>query len=466
MVFSFLLISLLSLQPFALPQLNATSAEFALVPLLRKRQPFRDGPWARAQVEILRTKYSNGVFTPERRATSGGNQLVNQNTDSSYYGSLAIGTPPVSFNVILDTGSSDLWLAAQSCGSCGNVPMFNPAKSSSFKNLSTPFHITYGSGAADGTLGTDVVQMAGFQVPSQTFAVCDIVSDGLLNNPVSGLLGLGFQSIASSKASPLWETLVKGGTWTQPLFSFFLTRFIDVPNPAEAEPGGQFTMGTTNTSLYSGDIDFVDIPSGQESYWIIPMTTLNVQGNAVTLPTGTASYAAIDTGTTLVGGPRSIIASMFAQIPGSAPGTGDYASYWTYPCSTKVNVQMSFGGKTWSIDPADFMLTQLSKNTCIGAFFELQMGGSAPAWIVGDTFLKNVYSVFRFNPPSVGFAQLSPTATSFAIEGGPLPTPTIGQNPALPTGNLASGVLSLHVTWAAWRLIIFMGTMLVVMNLH
>lgn len=28
-------------------------------------------------------------------------------------------------------------------------------------------------------------------------------------------------------------------------------------------------------------------------------------------------------------------------------------------------------------------------------------------WILGDVFLKNVYSVFRFNPSSIGFATLS-----------------------------------------------------------
>lgn len=29
-------------------------------------------------------------------------------------------------------------------------------------------------------------------------------------------------------------------------------------------------------------------------------------------------------------------------------------------------------------------------------------------WLLGDTFLKNVYSVYRYNPPSVGFAPVSP----------------------------------------------------------
>lgn len=48
------------------------------------------------------------------------------------------------------------------------------------------------------------------------------------------------------------------------------------------------------------------------------------------LPSGSASYAAIDTGTTLVGGPASEVAEMFAQIPGSQPGTGNFNGYYTY----------------------------------------------------------------------------------------------------------------------------------------
>jgi cathepsin D len=57
---------------------------------------------------------------------------------------------------------------------------------------------------------------------------------------------------------------------------------------------------------------------------------MTVQGNNVTLPTGTESYSAIDTGTTLIGGPSSAVSSIFAQIPGSAPGVGDFEGYFTY----------------------------------------------------------------------------------------------------------------------------------------
>src|SRR5579863_9759257 len=97
-------------------------------------------------------------------------------------------------------------------------------------------------------------------------------------------------------------------------------------------------------------------------------------------------------------------------------------------CSTTVNVALSFGGNSWSISPEDFKLQQLSSSQCLGAIFTFSASTSSnvgPAWIVGDTFLKNVYSVFRANPASVGFAALASDAQSLVTQAG-VPTPTIG----------------------------------------
>jgi cathepsin D len=109
---------------------------------------------------------------------------------------------------------------------CNGVPTFNPSMSSTFTSNGAAFKISYGSGEAAGTLGEDVIQMAGFSVSNQTFAVCDTVSSGLLASPVSGLLGLAFKSIASSGATPFWEALVANGAWDSPVMSFQLTRYV------------------------------------------------------------------------------------------------------------------------------------------------------------------------------------------------------------------------------------------------
>jgi len=427
MIWSAPLVSLLALGVSAAP--HPAPAKPVTVPLTRRQLSKRDHDlaWAKSQGKWLNDKWSG-----TRKRASGINDLVNKGTDSSYYGSIAVGTPPVAFNVILDTGSSDLWLASSTCFTgCHGVPTFHASASSTFRNLTTTFAIRYGSGQAAGELGSDSIQMAGFQVTGQTFALADQVSTGLLSSPISGLMGLGWSTIAASGATPMWEALARGGQWTEPVMSFFLTRFINVNGAGSQEPGGEFMMGGTNTSLYTGDIDYVNIPSGQESYWLIPLTGLTVNGASVL---SNSVNAAIDTGTTLVGGPPDAIAAIFAQIPNSQLGTGDLEGYYLYPCTTSVTVTMTFSSRTWTINPADFLLMRASSSLCVGAFFSLSLSGSAPQWIVGDTFLKNVYSVYRFNPPSVGFANLSSNALAQNHLGGSLPSATIGSSPAAATG--------------------------------
>ena len=55
-----------------------------------------------------------------------------------------------------------------------------------------------------------------------------------------------------------------------------------------------------------------------------------VQGKSITLPSGSGAWAAIDTGTTGIGMPSDIIASIFAQVPGAQKATGQFDGYWTY----------------------------------------------------------------------------------------------------------------------------------------
>jgi cathepsin D len=91
--------------------------------------------------------------------------------------------------------------------------------------------------------------------------------------------------------------------------------------------------GTTNTSLYTGQIDYQNIPSGAVSFWTLPVTSLSVNSNSISLPSGESSYAAIDTGTTLIGAPAAQVAAVYASIPNSAVGTGNYEGYYTYRAS-------------------------------------------------------------------------------------------------------------------------------------
>lgn len=415
------------------PQGYAPSAGH-FIPLTRRTQPSRNvSEWAEYAKNLRDATIAKYSSQPSQKRGMGENLMVNQGLDTNFYGSLAVGTPPYPFDVILDTGSSDMWIASSECQStCEGTSNFDSSKSSTFKSMNKSFIITYEKGYATGTVGQDVVQMAGFIISDQTFAVVTTTAANFLQNPVTGVFGLAWQPLAASGAMPFWQALASNGQWSQPLMAFQLTRFLNVSQAGALEPGGSFTMGYTNESLYTGTIDYQDFPNIQVSYWIQKITSMTVQGKSISLPNGSASYAVIDTGTTLVAGPAASIAAIYAQIPGSQPGTGSWEGFYSYPCDTTVVVEISFGGPNWSISPSDFDFTSTGPDSdeCYGAFYAIPTS-NGPSWIVGDTFLKNVYSVFRYSPPSVGFAALSEIALAMNGKVGAIPSATLGGNSAM-----------------------------------
>jgi hypothetical protein len=78
-------------------------------------------------------------------------------------------------------------------------------------------------------------------------------------------------------------------------------------------------MGGTNSSLYSGTINFIPLVRAQ--YWTIPMTSLGISTGTPIALSGSTQNAVIDTGTTLIGGPASVLDTFYAQIPGAARGS-------------------------------------------------------------------------------------------------------------------------------------------------
>jgi len=83
-------------------------------------------------------------------------------------GPISLGTPPTTFIVDFDTGSSDLWVPDSSCTTnCPPLPHYNPAKSSTATALDTPFEIKYADGeTAEGTSYNDVFTFASLETVS------------------------------------------------------------------------------------------------------------------------------------------------------------------------------------------------------------------------------------------------------------------------------------------------------------
>jgi hypothetical protein len=72
---------------------------------------------------------------------------------------LAIGTPAVTYNVTIDTGSSDFWLQSQTCttGCFPSIQTFDTTTSTSWVSTGQQVEVDYGSGSVIGQAGSDVV---------------------------------------------------------------------------------------------------------------------------------------------------------------------------------------------------------------------------------------------------------------------------------------------------------------------
>ena len=59
-------------------------------------------------------------------------------------------------------------------------------------------------------------------------------------------------------------------------------------------------------------------------------TGVTVQGNSVSVPTGSAAASAIDTGTTLIGAPSDAVTAIFNAIDGAQPLSGQLDGFWAF----------------------------------------------------------------------------------------------------------------------------------------
>ena len=67
--------------------------------------------------------------------------------------------------------------------------------------------------------------------------------------------------------------------------SFFLTRFLDVQAATNTEPGGILTLGGTNSSLFTGDIEFLNLAGTQSAqdatFWLLELTGTSVPSESL-----------------------------------------------------------------------------------------------------------------------------------------------------------------------------------------
>lgn len=341
-------------------------------------------------VQGIVKRASSGLMTGAKYGATGP-VVIEDYQNSQYYGEITIGTPGQKFNVIFDTGSSDLWVASSNCdSSCGRHAEYNSAKSSTYIANGTAFDIQYGSGPVSGYVSIDNTATAGVQVKDQVFAeVTDAAGLGLAYKlgKFDGILGLAFPIISVNKAPTVFENMFTQGVVESNVFSFYLGK--------ESGEKGELLLGGIDSDKYTGDINYVPLSSA--TYWEYKLDGLVVDG----VTYGAGDKAIMDSGTSILTGPSDVVTKLAESMGAKAINKSEYM----VKCDTP-----NLPTLTYTLNNIEYTLTSDDYLIPDGDMCLLGMMGmdiprpNGPLWIMGDVFMRKYYTVFDVGNKQVGIA--------------------------------------------------------------
>ncbi|KAJ7703925.1 acid protease [Mycena rosella] len=323
-------------------------------------------------------------------------KLIDQDQDLEWAGKISVGTPAQSFLIDFDTGSSDLWFSSSECASpaCSAKLKYTAKASSTSSKKNGTFSISYLDGSAvSGPIYTDTVTVAKITASNQYFSAVTKMSANFASRPVDGLLGMAFPAISNLGQNPFFITAHAARSVKANQFSFYL-----------ASTGSELYLGGANKHLYTGDIEYHTIDSSSGLWQVIGAKakvggTIVVNGKFQTI---------IDTGTTLMYGPPAAVKKIFASVEGSKLFNPTFG-YYSYPCASPPKIAFNWGGKDWPISTANLNLgkTAPGSKDCVASLAGVDIGYGSTVWLLGDAFMKNVYTVFDYDQEAVGFGKLA-----------------------------------------------------------
>ncbi|MCJ1466790.1 hypothetical protein MMC07_005410 [Pseudocyphellaria aurata] len=309
-----------------------------------------------------------------------------------------VGTPAKTYKMIFDTGSADLWLWSTELPPTVNTSgrhLYNPAKSRTFtRSAGSTWKQSYNDqiSSASGSVGTDLVNLGGLKIRNQTIQLADTLSPSFQTIPGDGLLGLAFGFINHVSPVPVAtapENLAAQGSVpkAKQIFTTYLSSYRDAK---DRDNKSFYTFGFVDQKALRGQtIHYADIDNSQ-GLWQFQSTSASVGDRQVALFDNTA---VADTGSSLALIDDSICGVIYDAIPGSRYDSS--VQGYVFPTNTTLDqlpvVKFAVGDQEFAVQKEDLAYADVGEGYTYGG---IQSRGDLSFDVLGDTFLKSVYSIF------------------------------------------------------------------------
>jgi cathepsin D len=352
------------------------------------------------QLDKRDNKYPVSMASPPTLPNS---MAINQDgQDYSYFSSIKIGSEGKEMWMLIDSGSANTWVFGSDCSTqaCTKHDTFGKDDSDTLNITSNRWSVSYGTGDVAGVVASDKIAFAEYEV-ELGFGLASNASDDFTTYPMDGILGLGRASSTKLGTPTLMEIMATQKLLKANLFGVHLSR------SADGATDGQITFGVPDTSKYSGDLTYTNSIS-TDGLWEIAADGASVDGQDLGM---TGKTAIIDTGTSYILMPPADAKALHAKLPGSS----NSGESFTVPCDTRLPIQFTFSGVTYDVLPADYVgQPDKTGKTCASNIVGHQSFGK-DTWLLGDVFLKNVYTVFDFDKDRIGMHSITSTVPALLI---------------------------------------------------
>ncbi|KGB77646.2 endopeptidase [Cryptococcus deuterogattii R265] len=324
----------------------------------------------------------------------GGLHYTIYSNDIGYLCEVQIGTPPQSFLMLMDTGSADTWVPSTEClpQNCGNHLSLGANVSSTFQKSNRTFEVTYGSGAVSGVIGVDTITVAGMTLDNHPIGVTLQESVQFADDkvPFDGLMGLAMNQLSHQDVPTIVDSLQSTGLIKNAILGIALGRFTD------GENDGELVFGQADASKFDPSTTQTLPVTSSDGFWQVSMSAVTIDGQDAVVN----RQAILDTGTTLMMAPNDDAIAFHELINGSASiGNGMFS----IPCTIEQVVTMTFGNVAFQIDVRDLIFQPITtefRGSCVSSVSAGTIK-NGDTWLLGDSFLKNVYMTTNVNDKTV-----------------------------------------------------------------